>query len=70
MQLHLSTCGAREYSRRTVPEKVSYGDFWKRYFFRLHKLESIEKRRAAVLQSALSLSLSTCHYFYIFHILR
>lgn len=38
---------------RLVPERVSYGAFWTRYFFRMHKLDHEEaKRKKAALAAA------------------
>jgi hypothetical protein len=35
-----------------VPLAVSYADFWERYYFKLHKLNQEEERRAALVKRA------------------
>lgn len=41
-----------------VPEKVPYGEFWKRYYFLRHSIETAETRRKDLLAGMLSLHFS------------
>lgn len=40
----------RRAMEKLVPEKVEYGDFWKRYYFLRHVIESEEQRRREMLK--------------------
>eukprot|EP01114_Cavostelium_apophysatum_P008003 TRINITY_DN2024_c0_g1_i1.p1 TRINITY_DN2024_c0_g1~~TRINITY_DN2024_c0_g1_i1.p1 ORF type:complete len:327 (-),score=98.47 TRINITY_DN2024_c0_g1_i1:88-1068(-) len=42
----------REIHAKLVPVAVSYTDFWERYYFKLHKLNHEEERRAALVKRA------------------
>ena len=42
---------------RLVPEKVEYGQFWKRYYFLRHVIETEEKRRKELLKGKFMLCL-------------
>jgi len=42
----------REIHTKLVPVAVSYTDFWERYYYKLHKLNQEEQRRAALIRRA------------------
>jgi len=42
----------REAHSKLVPVAVSYTDFWERYYYKLHKLNIEEERRAALVKRA------------------
>lgn len=52
---HLLTSNesVREFHTRLVPAQVSYRDFWCRYYYRMHKLDQEEQRRAALVKSTI-----------------
>ncbi len=41
---------------KLVPDQVAYGDFWKRYYFLRHSIETAEARRRDLLKGKLSTS--------------
>jgi hypothetical protein len=55
---HLLTTNesVREFHTLLVPAQVSYRDFWCRYYYRSHKLEQEEIRRAALVKSTIESS--------------
>jgi len=42
---------------KLVPDKVAYGDFWKRYYFLRHSIETAEARRRDLLKGKLIVAL-------------
>lgn len=53
----------RRAMERLVPEKVEYGQFWKRYYFLRVVVETEEKRRRELLKGSLPLPLAPSHSF-------
>lgn len=45
-----------------VPDKVSYGDFWKRYYFLRHSIETAEARRRDLLKGTYHHAVALCLY--------
>ena len=43
---------------KLVPDQVAYGDFWKRYYFLRHSIETAEARRRDLLKGTLTTTLS------------
>ena len=40
---------------KLVPDSISYADFWKRYYFLRHSIETADARRKDLLKGGLSL---------------
>jgi len=43
---------------KLVPDQVAYGDFWRRYYFLRHSIETAEARRRDLLKGTLATILS------------
>ena len=50
---------------KLVPDRVPYADFWKRYYFLRHSIETAEARRKDLLKGLLMFSFNYLLYFIV-----